>query len=116
MIEQYLFPLALSWGIPSETFWELTPNEFAFYTEAERIRRKTKNEELHLLGAYVNMAVGVNLANAFAKKGAKKLTYNEKPFDVVPKSPMELRQARREEMAKFKNWTNALMMKYPKKE
>lgn len=89
----------------------MTPKEYWFedctlagaYVDAYKRRMEYRNQELWLQGLYIYDAFGVVMANAFAKKGAKKEKYMAKPIELFKKE-----QSREEAQAKvteeLKKW------------
>lgn len=70
----------MSIGVPYETFWTLNPHKLKPFFEAYKLRQKALDEQMWIMGIYVHDAVGVVLANAFAKKTAKKAEYFKEPL------------------------------------
>lgn len=90
MIENEYLPYALSIGVPYETFWTLNPHTLKPFLEAYKLKQKMMDEQMWMMGAYVHEAVGVVLANAFAKKTAKKAEYMKEPLLRKQQSTQEL--------------------------
>ena len=80
MINNEYLPYALSIGVSYETFWTLNPRTLKPFIEAYKIKQEVLDEEMWRMGIYVHEAVGVVLANAFAKKTAKKAEYFKEPL------------------------------------
>jgi len=59
------------------------------YRKKHSLDIESRNQELWLQGLYIHNAVGVSLANAFAKKGKQPQKYIEKPIRLTPMSPEE---------------------------
>lgn len=78
------------------------------YREAYKLRRQIQNEEAWLQGAYIYDAFAVCLANAFSKKGAKKLNYIERPIDIYPPSEAEKKRREMEEKKKIEATLRAM--------
>ena len=88
-------------GMTYEQYWEQSPYLVVAYRKAYRLRREADNEQAWLQGLYVFDAFAVCLANAFAKRGAKKQTYIEKPLDIYPISEAEKKRREQEEFKKM---------------
>ena len=84
-----------------EQYWECPPYLAVAYRKAYRLRREAENEQAWLQGLYVFDAFAVCLANAFAKRGAKKQTYIEKPIDIFPLTEREKKRREQAEQAKM---------------
>ena len=74
-------PYFMSIGMSYEDYWFGDPDMAKFYKEADKFRRRTRNEEMWLQGAY--------FARAIATSFDKKSKYPEKPFDIFPKTAIE---------------------------
>lgn len=88
-------------GMTYEQYWEWPPYLAVAYRKAYRLRREAENEQAWLQGLYVFDAFAVCLANAFAKRGAKKQTYIEKPIDIFPLTEREKKRREQAEQAKM---------------
>ena len=95
------FPQYIVMGMTPDQYWEQSPYLAVAYRNAYRLRRATENEQAWLQGFYVYDAVAVCFANAFSKRGQKKLTYIEKPVDIFPLTKREKKQREAEENAKM---------------
>lgn len=90
-------------GMTYDQYWEGDPYMAVAYRKAYRLRRESENESLWLQGLYVFDAFSAVLENAFAKRGAARQTYLERPIDLFPLTEQEkkLREAQeREKMQK----------------
>ena len=88
-------------GMTYEQYWEWPPYLAVAYRKAYRLRREAENEQAWLQGLYVFDAFAVCLANAFAKRGAKKQNYIEKPIDILPLTEREKKRREQAEQAKM---------------
>ena len=98
-------------GMSYEQFWDEPPFLAVAYRKAYRLKRETENEQAWLHGLYVYDAFAVCLANAFAKRGAKKQTYIERPIDIFPLTQREKKRREAEENAKMQKAMEAMMRK-----
>ena len=76
--EEYL-PHALTMGVPYELFWHLNPKKIKAFEEAYKLKRKVEDEQMWLMGMYVNNAVSVAIDHALNGRKAKS-KYFEKPI------------------------------------
>lgn len=88
-------------GMTYEQYWEWPPYLAVAYRKAYRLRREAENEQAWLQGLYVFDAFAVCLANAFAKRGAKKQNYIEKPIDIFPLTEREKKRREQAEQMKM---------------
>ena len=88
-------------GMTYEQFWDGPPAIAVAYRKAYRLKRECDNEQAWLQGLYVFNAFAVCLANTFAKRGAKKHTYLERPIDIFPISEAEKQRREQEEWKKM---------------
>lgn len=84
-----------------EQYWDGPPSLTIAYRKAYRLRRETENEQAWLQGIYIYDAFAVCLANAFAKRGAKKKVYIERPIDIFPLTKAQKKRREMEEVAKM---------------
>jgi hypothetical protein len=98
-------------GMTYEQYWEQPPHLAVTYRNAYNLRRQIDNEQAWLQGLYVFDAFAVCLANAFAKRGAKKQNYIEKPIDILPLSEREKKRREQEERAKMQEAMKAMVRK-----
>ena len=92
-------------------FWEESPYLVVAYRKAYKLKRELDNEQAWLQGLYVCDAFAVCLKNAFAKRGAKKENYFEKPLDIFPLSEKEKKRREKEEMKKMQEAMEAMVRK-----
>lgn len=102
-------------GMSYEDYWRGDPEMARAYREAHKLRIKMKNEELWLQGLYIYNALEVTLANAFAKKGASKHKYLEKPLDILPKTEDEQEKERKEAQEKITAQLKAMQAGWKKR-
>ena len=74
----------MAMGMSYEQFWDGHPYLVVAYRKAYKLKREIENEQAWLQGLYVFDAFAVCLANVFAKRGAKKQAYLERPIDIFP--------------------------------
>lgn len=98
-------------GMTPTQYWDESPYLVVAYRKAYRLRRATENEQAWLQGLYVFDAFAVCLANVFAKSGAKKQKYLEKPIDIFPLSEQEKRQREAEENEKMRKAMELMVSK-----
>ena len=86
-----------------------------YYRKAHEIKKKQKNEELWLQGAYIYDALCrvSPILHAFAKSGTKPQPYPNKPYDLteeeIQRTKEEQRKANRKlARAKFEAWASSL--------
>lgn len=84
-----------------EQFWDESPCLAVAYRKSFRLKRQIENEQAWLQGFYVYNAFGVCMANAFAKPGAKKQVYLDKPIDIFPLTEREKKFRQAQENAKM---------------
>lgn len=78
-------------------YWKCDNTLVIAYRKANYITMERKNHDAWLQGLYIYNAVATVAQNAFAKKGAKKHRYIEKPFDILPKTQEQInREAEKE--------------------
>ena len=88
-------------GMSYEQFWDESPCLAVAYRKAFRLKRQLENEQAWLQGFYVYNAFAVCLSNAFAKPGAKKQVYLDKPSDIFPLTEREKKIRKAQENAKM---------------
>lgn len=66
-------------GVPYELFWHLNPKKIKAFEEAYKLKRKVEDEQMWLMGMYVNNAVSVAIDHALNGRKAKS-KYFEKPI------------------------------------
>ena len=98
-------------GMTPTEYWEESPYLTVAYRKAYRLKRETENEQAWLQGLYMYDAFAVCLANVFAKRGAKKQTYIEKPIDLFPLTEQEKKRREKEEQKKMQQAMEALARK-----
>ena len=94
-----------------EEFWHGDPIMAYYYAEKYKLFRKRKNEEMWVNGIYTLNALQVALNNAFNKH---KVDYIKKPFDIFPKTDMEIEMEKQAERKKLVKWLNSLIPKASK--
>ena len=77
-----MLPLAITYGMSANEFWEGNPDlfwayRFSYYTRMKE-EQEAMNYKLWLQGAYFYEAISVALANSFGK--GKKQSYSSKPY------------------------------------
>ena len=95
-------------GMSMKEYWEESPFLAVVYRKAYRLKRETENEQAWLQGLYIYDAFAVCLANVFAKRGAKKLNYMEKPVDIFPLTEREKKRREAEEVIKMQRAMEAI--------
>lgn len=102
-------------GMTYEQFWEQSPYLAVAYRKAFKLKREIANEQAWLQGLYVYDAFAVCMANAFAKRGAKKENYLEKPVDIFPLTDSEKERREQEERDKMQKAMEAIARKQRRK-
>jgi hypothetical protein len=102
----YLFPLAIEFGMTSEEFWKDDPKLFSSYQKAYIEKEKRNNEKINysnwLLGLYIYDGFSKSLArfglNFLSGKRANENKYNypSEPYDLYGE------KNKREELRKIK--------------
>ena len=95
-------------GMTYEQFWEGSPQLAVAYRKAYKIKREIANEQAWLQGFYVYDAFMVGLSAVFAKKGAPKQNYMERPIDIFPISDAEKARREQEEFQKMQRALEAM--------
>ncbi len=98
-------------GMTYHQYWDEPPYLAVTYRRSYRLKREMDNENAWLQGLYVCDAVGVALQNAFAKRGAKKEKYIERPIDIFPLTEAEKARREEEEMKKMQAAMEAMAKK-----
>jgi FixJ family two-component response regulator len=102
-------------GMTYEQYWEMSPYLVIAYRKAYKLKREIANEQAWLQGLYVYDAFAVCMANAFAKRGAKKVDYLEKPVDIFPLTDAEKERREQEERDKMQQAMEAIARKQRRK-
>jgi hypothetical protein len=96
----------MSYGMTYEQFWYGDPNMTIAYREAYTLQRRKENEDMWLQGMYIYSALQAVIGTAFGKRQIK---YEQKPFDLFPKTKLEVEQEKAQERQKLINFLNKLM-------
>lgn len=91
----------MAMGMSYSEFWDAPPQLAVAYREAYRLKRLADNELAWLQGLYFFDAVSVCLYNAFAKRGAQRKNYIDKPVDIFPLTEAEKKRREEEEYKKM---------------
>ena len=67
-------------GLSLDEIRHHTLSDLGLYDDAQPFKDEIKDMWNWLMGAYVQEAMSVTLANAFSKKGAKEAKYRNEPF------------------------------------
>ena len=102
-------------GMTYEQYWDMSPYLVIAYRKAYKLKREIANEQAWLQGLYVYDAFAVCMANAFAKRGAKKENYLEKPVDIFPLTDAEKERREKEERDKMQQAMEAIARKQRRK-
>lgn len=102
-------------GMTYEQYWNMSPYLVIAYRKAYKLKREIANEQAWLQGLYVYDAFAVCMANAFAKRGAKKVDYLEKPVDIFPLTDAEKERREQEERDKMQQAMEAIARKQRRK-
>jgi FixJ family two-component response regulator len=102
-------------GMTYEQYWDMSPYLVIAYRKAYKLKREIANEQAWLQGLYVYDAFAVCMANAFAKRGAKKVDYLEKPVDIFPLTDAEKERREQEERDKMQKAMEAIASKQRRK-
>lgn len=94
------------YGMTYDEFWHGEPIMAKYYAERYKLMRKQKNEEMWVNGMYTLNALQVALNNAFDKH---KIKYVEKPFDIFPKTQVEIENEKQAEREKLVRWLNSII-------
>ena len=98
-------------GMTYEDYWNESPYLACVYRKAFRLKRELENEQAWLQGLYVYDAFAVCMANAFSKRGARKVEYIEKPIDIFPLTEQEKKRREAEERAKMQKAMETMIRK-----
>lgn len=98
-------------GMTPSQYWDEAPSLATAYRQAHRLRREAENELAWLQGLYMYDAFGTVLANAFARRGAKRVNYMEKPIDIFPLPEEEKQRRMQAENEKMQSALKAMMRK-----
>ena len=77
-------------GMSYEQFWYGDPCMAKAYRDADKLRRKRKNEELWLSGVYMAEAISATVGNMFSKS---KYEYPSEPKPITMDEIEEIRKA-----------------------
>lgn len=102
-------------GMTYEQYWDMSPYLVIAYRKAYKLKREIANEQAWLQGLYVYDAFAVCMANAFAKRGAKKENYLEKPVDIFPLTDAEKERREQEERDNMQKAMEAIASKQRRK-
>lgn len=102
-------------GMTYEQYWDMSPYLVIAYRKAYKLKREIANEQAWLQGLYVYDAFAVCMANAFAKRGAKKENYLEKPVDIFPLTDAEKERREQGERDKMQQAMEAIARKQRRK-
>lgn len=102
-------------GMTYEQYWDMSPYLVIAYRKAYKLKREIANEQAWLQGLYVYDAFAVCMANAFAKRGAKKVDYLDKPVDIFPLTDAEKERREQEERDKMQQAMEAIARKQRRK-
>ena len=102
-------------GMTPKQYWDESPYLAVAYRKAYRLRRETQNEQAWLQGFYVFDAFAVCLANAFSKRGAKRVEYLEKPIDIFPLTEAEKKRREQEENKKMQQAMETMIRQQQRK-
>lgn len=102
-------------GMTYEQYWDMSPYLVIAYRKAYKLKREIANEQAWLQGLYVYDAFAVCMANAFAKRGAKKENYLEKPVDIFPLTDAEKERREQEERYKMQKAMETIASKQRRK-
>lgn len=91
-------------GVSEEKFWDSTPNELKPYRKADEIRRKQKDYDMWMMGAYVTNAVSVAVSNALAGKKSR-AKYLDKPLSISEE--IKKKNTPKDDFNKFAAWAVA---------
>lgn len=101
----------MAMGMSYDEFWNGDCSLVKYYREAQKLRKKQKNEELWLQGMYIYEAL-IDVApilRAFAQRGTTAQPYPEKPFPITEEEVKQMEEE--EEKRQLKNtriWLEAM--------
>lgn len=107
----YYMAIGMTW----QEYWYASPRLVVYYREAHKLRIEQRNQELWLQGLYNFNAFGTVLANAFAKRGAQRHKYLERPIELFGKSEAEIEQERMKEKNRVVNTLNRIAARFAAK-
>lgn len=112
-----VFPFYLSIGMSYDDFYNNDVTLVIPYREAEKLRQKRKNEELHLQGMYIHEAVQVVIYNTWCRsKNESPITYSRKPYPLFEEDrEQDMKEHVEEEQAKAKVWMQQIVDRFSKK-
>lgn len=89
-------------------FWYDEPRLLDSYIRKRELELDATNFNAWLFGIYTYKAVGVVLANAFAKKGAKAEMYFDKPIEELNATYLKKMQMQKKDFKETKNYWSRL--------
>ncbi|MBP5442292.1 MAG: hypothetical protein J6Y60_03545 [Treponema sp.] len=98
----------MAYGMTYEQFWYGDPWMVKAFEESYLLKRRVKNEEFWLQGAYIYRAVHAVVASAIGGRTEKYLT---NPFDFLPKTKLEQAQEEHEKRMKIIRFFDSLIVK-----
>lgn len=100
-------------GIPYETFWSLTPNEFEVMFDGYMEQQRHINYMNWINGAYTLSALQSVLSGIFGKKGSKPLDYCKEPIPIFKEKERELtEEEKKEEQLKVLHMLEAMQASF----
>lgn len=66
-------------GVSYETFWHLTPKKLEYFLKAYKTKIKMQDEQMWIMGMYIQSAVGTAVEHCLAGRKAKS-EYIDKPI------------------------------------
>ena len=102
-----IFPAYLAMGMTWAQFWLEEPELAIAYRKAELIRKRRRNEELWIQGAYVADALSATVGNMFSK--GEKHSYPAEPYPLTEDEQRERRE--RAEKARMERLKAAFIAK-----
>ena len=102
-----LFPSYLAMGMTWTQFWLEEPELAIAYRKAEMIRKRRRNEERWIQGAYVADALSATVGNMFSK--GEKHSYPVEPYPLTEDEQRERRE--RAEKARMERLKAAFIAK-----
>lgn len=79
MIEKTWLPQALAIGVSYHEFWSMNPHIIQNLMEGHRMKQRMQDEQMWLMGMYIQSAVSVAVEHNLQGRKAKS-KYIEKPF------------------------------------
>lgn len=79
MFEKTWLPQALAIGVSYSDFWNMNPHIISILLEGHRLKMRMQDEQMWMLGMYIQSAVSVAIEHNFAGKKAKS-KYIDKPI------------------------------------